>query len=369
MRGMSLRILAVNSGSSSLKGSVVTWPALATAARVEVALPADQPVSLDAMLARAGRVDAVAHRVVHGGARFREAVRIDGPVRAALAELCEIDPLHAPRAIAGIDAAQRALPRLPHFACFDTVFHAALPEAAATYALPRAWIERWGLRRYGFHGLSVAHAARRAPELARAPLRRVIVAHLGSGCSVTAVADGRSVDTTMGYTPLEGVVMATRSGSVDPGLLIDLLRTRGLSIDALERGLVREGGLLGLSGASGDLRAVRAAAEAGDARARLAIDVFVRSVQRAVGQVATALDGLDALVFTGGIGEHDAGVRAAVLANLGWMGLGLDPRKNEAASSDADLSAERSPARVLVIEAREDLTMVREAAALLGEGQ
>lgn len=186
MGGMSLRILVINAGSSSLKASILTWPEQVLEASENQALRHGQPLELDPILSRAGQVDAVAHRVVHGGARFREAVRIDGAVRAALAELVEIDPLHAPRAIAGIDAALRALPRLPHVACFDTAFHATLPEAAFTYAVPHAWTERWGLRRYGFHGLSVAHAVRRAPEVAGAPMRRVIVAHLGSGCSVTA---------------------------------------------------------------------------------------------------------------------------------------------------------------------------------------
>jgi len=363
---MSLRVLALNAGSSSLKWSVVELPAGKALDSGNEEFAQGAAPELSAALARSQGVDAVAHRLVHGGSAFRQAVRIDEAVRVRLSELTAIDPLHAPRALAVLEAAQRAFPAVPHFACFDTAFHTTLPPEAFTYALPRAWNERFGLRRYGFHGLSVAHAVHRAPALARGPVARLVVCHLGSGCSLTAVEDGRSLDTTMGFTPLEGMPMATRSGSVDPGLLVHLLRDRGVSPAALDRGLERESGLAGLSGVGGDLRAVLAAAKAADAQAQLAYAVFIHGLRRALGQMLVSLDGLDALVFTGGIGEHSARVRRDALEGLGWLALALDPEKNGSARPDADISARESGPRVLVIEAREDLTMAREVAFALG---
>jgi acetate kinase len=360
-----MRVWVVNAGSSSLKLSVVEWPQGLASCQQNVALPADATPSLEAAAAQVGRIDAVAHRIVHGGLKFRQAVRIDEGVLGALEALREIDPLHAAKSLAGVRAAQAALPDVPQVACFDTAFHAGLPEAAWRYALPAEWTEPWGLRRMGFHGLSLAHAVRRLGEL-DAAARRVVICHLGSGCSVTAVRDGRSLDTTMGYTPLEGLAMATRAGSVDPGVLTHLLRDRGLSPTQLEDGLERHSGLLGLSGVSGDLREVRAAAGRGDARSAVAIDVFTHMVCRGIGAVLASLDGLDALVFTGGIGEHDAALRAAVCERFAWLGLQLDGRRNQDAGADAVLSQPASRVRVWAIEAREDLTMAREAAALLG---
>jgi acetate kinase len=360
-----MRVLVVNAGSSSLKWSAVEQPPGATLASGSAALAAGQPIDLSALAAQAPGAAAVAHRVVHGGLRFRATTRIDADVRRALEELRAINPIHAARALAGIDAAQAALPGLPHFACFDTAFHASLPEAAATYAIPRAWTEGWGLRRFGFHGLSVAHAVRRAPEVAGVPLARLVVCHLGSGCSMTAVDGGRSMDTTMGFSPLEGLVMSTRSGSVDPGLLLHVLRERGLSPAEVDRALEHDSGLLGISGVSADLREVLAAADAGDARAKLAYEVFMQSVRRGLGQMIAALQGLTAIVFTGGIGEHSARVRRDALANFGWLGIALDAERNEAAQGDADVSASDYGARIVVITAREDLTMAREVAAAM----
>jgi acetate kinase len=363
-----LRVLVLNAGSSSLKWSLVEAPGGAPLAAGNERWPAGSEPALD--WARLGALGpaAVAHRVVHGGARFRRPVRLDDGVLAALEALRPLDPLHAERSLAAIARARAALPDPPHVACFDTAFHATLPPAAAAYGLPRALAERHGLRRYGFHGLSVAHAAARAAELAGRPPGRLVVCHLGSGCSVTAVRDGRSIDTTMGFSPLEGLVMGTRSGSVDPGVLLFLLRETDLGAAGLERALEREGGLLGLSGASADVREVLAAADAGDPPARLAYDAFVHAARRGVGHMLASLGGADALAFTGGIGEHLPRVRRDVLAPFAFAGLALDPDRNEAARPDAEVTAAGAPASCFVIEAREDLVMAREAAALLAPG-
>lgn len=364
---MARRFLVINAGSSSLKWSVLDWPREEPAMGGDVPLRLRAPPELDEPLARAGEVAAVAHRVVHGGARFRSTTRIDAAVRAALEELTEIDPLHAPRTLMGIDAAMRARPDVPHFACFDTAFHADLPAAAATYAIPRAWTERWGLRRFGFHGLSVAHAARRVSALMGRVPRSTVVCHLGSGCSVTALGDrGTSRDTTMGFTPLEGVMMATRSGSVDPGMLLHLLRARRVTVEELDDALEHRSGLLGVSGVSGDFRQIVEAADAGHEGAMLAHAMFVESVVGAIGRMMGVLAGCEALVFTGGLGEHSARLRASVLARFHFAGARVDEGANQRAAGDAEISPAGSAMRIFVIAAREDLTMAREVAAALG---
>jgi acetate kinase len=257
---------------------------------------------------------------------------------------------------------------VPQVAAFDTAFHASLPEAAAVYPLPWDWTRRWGLRRFGFHGLSVQYAVGRATELLQRQPSRLLVCHLGAGSSATAVLDGRSVDTSMGFTPLEGLMMARRSGSVDPGLLLYLMTQEGLSAADVERGLNEQAGLAGVSGVSADLRQVLAAAEAGQARSRLALDMFVHRVVSTLGGLVAVLGGLDALVFTGGIGEHSALVRAQVCAPLHFLGLSLDAAANAAVTPDADVGAPSSPVRVLVITAREDLAVLREVRRVLGWG-
>jgi acetate kinase len=300
-------------------------------------------------------VTAVAHRVVHGGARFCEPVVIDDEVVRELEAAIELAPLHNAPALTEIKAARTALPDLPHVAVFDSAFHATIPAEARTYALP-ARVRDWGIHRYGFHGLSVQWAS----EQVRVP--RLVVCHLGGGCSVTAVRDGRSVDTTMGFTPLEGVPMATRPGSVDPGALLYLLEHH-LTRDELDQMLEHESGLLGLSGMSGDVREL----EASDTDcARLALAVFSYRVATAVGAMATALGGLDALVFTAGVGEHSAPVRAAVCERLDYLGVALDRDANESAQPDATISAPGSPVRVVVVRAREDVVAARATRELLG---
>jgi acetate kinase len=301
-------------------------------------------------------VAAVAHRVVHGGRRFRDPVVIDDAVVRELEGAVELAPLHNAPALAAIKQARQVLPNLFHVAVFDSAFHSTIPAEASTYALPERVREEWGVRRYGFHGLSVQWASERVL------VPRLVVCHLGGGCSVTAVRDGRSVDTTMGFTPLEGVPMATRSGSVDPGALLYLLRHQ-LTLEELDHLLEHESGLAGLSGISGDVSEL----EASDApAARLALAVFSYRVATAVGAMAAALGGLDAIVFTAGIGENSASVRAAVCERLGFFGVELDPEGNEAARPDSTVSTPDSPVRVVVVEAREDIVAARATRELLG---
>ena len=255
------------------------------------------------------------------------------------------------------EAARTALPDSPHVAVFDTAFHATLPAAASTYAIPSSWSER-GLRRFGFHGLSVQWAAERVP------VSRLVVCHLGGGCSVTAVSDGKSIDTTMGLTPLDGVVMATRSGSVDPGLLLYLLR-HGLSVDELEHGLEQESGLLGLSERSPHVHELEAAVGAGDEQAHLALTIYARRIAQAVAGMAVLLGGLDALVFTGGVGEHSYRIRKHVSTELGFLGIEIDVQANIRLRGEGEIATATSTARIRVVESREDVVIAREARRLV----
>ena len=304
---------------------------------------------------------------MHGGERFIAPVRLDGTVEAALRELTALAPLHQPKSLASLDAVSAALPHLPAVVCFDTAFHATMDPSATTYALPADWRTRWPLRRYGFHGLSHAWVARRVPDLLGRPAAglRLVSAHLGAGASLCAIRDGRSVDTTMGFTPLEGLVMATRSGSVDPGLILWLLDGGGLRAEELADGLEHRSGLRGLAGTP-DMRAVQERARAGDADARLALDVYAHRLRAGIAAMAAALGGIDALAFTGGVGEHSPQVRAEAVAGLRFLGLDIDPGRNAAATTDGDVSAPASAARTLVVSAREDLEIARQTRAVLG---
>jgi len=340
---VALRVLVANAGSSSLKLSMLDSDDSELWAR-ELAAPravVEEDVVAAALAELPAVPDVVGHRIVHGGERFREAVVIDANVEAALRELAVLAPLHQPKSLAAVDAVTRALPTVPGVACFDTAFHATLPPAAATYALPREWRERCGIRRYGFHGLSHAYAARCAADA-----RRVVTCHLGAGASLCAVLDGRSVDTTMGFTPLEGLVMATRSGSVDPGLLLWLQQHEDITTDEMAEALEHESGLMGLAGTA-DMRELLAR---DDADAQLALGVYVHRLRAGIGAMVASLGGLDALVFTGGVGERSARVRELACAGLTHLGVG----------------APGSSVRVLVVRAREDLEIARQARALLG---
>jgi acetate kinase len=336
----------VNAGSRSLKLHLVS--ADETAVRID-----------DLESIEPSQVRVIAHRIVHGGPRFREPVVIDAEVREQVMKLEPLAPLHNTPALAAIEQAERRFPGVPQVAVFDTGFHKTIPPEASTYAVPAQWREEWGIRRYGFHGLSVQWAAEQVP------VERLVVCHLGGGCSVTAVRGGRSVDTTMGFSPVEGVPMATRSGSIDPGALVYLLDTHYLAAGELEHALNFDSGLKGLAGGSGDMRELEQAALAGEPSAEVALAVFVHRVTGAVAAMASATAGLDALVFTAGIGEGSALVRERVCERLGFLGVELDPSSNRAAEPDCQVSAVDSSVRVHVIRAREELVAARAARVLI----
>jgi len=347
----------VNPGSSSLKLRVLEADGRVAVQEDLKALEGKAELdSLESFLARAGELDAAGVRVVHGGRDFNRSTRVDDRTLDRLEAASELAPLHNPPALAAMRGLRRLRPELPVVACFDTAFHAGLPPEAYTYAVPKEWRE-WGVRRYGFHGLSHAHAGRRAAEMTGAT--RIVSCHLGAGASLAAVRDGASVDTTMGFTPMEGLVMATRSGSLDPGAVLWLQRRRGLGAEAAEQALDRESGLLGLAGTA-DLKQVLESRAAGDEDARLAVAVYVHRLRSSIAAMAASLGGLDALVFTGGVGEHAAPIRAETCAGLGFLGVVLDEAANRKASADAEIGAGGSPVHVLVITAREDLEIARE---------
>jgi acetate kinase len=363
-----LPVLTVNAGSSSVKLALIGDDD-ATLADHELDAPrarVDADELHDALAGSLSGADAVAHRIVHGGRRYVAATVINDDVRRALGELTELAPLHQPKSLAALDAVSAWLPRVPAVACFDTAFHATLPPAASTYALPAAWRERWGLRRFGFHGLSHAWVASRTPEVLGDdnPRRRIVSCHLGAGASLCAIAAGRSVDTTMGFTPLEGLVMATRSGSVDPGLLLWLLEREAVSEREMASALEHDSGLMGLAG-DADMRAVLERVANDDANAIAAIDVYLHRLRAGIAAMTAALGGLDALVFTGGVGEHAADIRAQASAALGYLGVDIDVVSNVQVAGDADITAAGASVRTLVLRAREDLEMARQVRHLL----
>jgi acetate kinase len=362
-----MQVLAVNAGSSSLKLRLLsTADELIAAVDLEAPAGRADPVELHDALDGMRGADAIAHRVVHGGTRFTGPVRLDPEVTEALRALTPLAPLHQPAALDAMAAVSAMLPDRPAVACLDTAFHSHLPDAAATYALPREWRERHSLRRFGFHGLSHAYASRRAAELLdRRPEQLLVVScHLGAGASLAAVDGGRSVDTTMGFTPVEGLVMATRSGSVDPGLLLWLLQHGGLAVEEVSDALEHRSGMLALAGTS-DMREVLARARAGDPRAATARDVYLHRLRGLIAAMAASLRGLDALVFTGGVGERSSEIRTAVAQELRFLGVGVDPALDAAARPDADVSAPLATVSTLVIEAREDVEMARQTRAVL----
>ena len=344
-------ILVVNAGSTSLKLHLVD-----DEERSEpVASLADAPPG----------VAAVAHRVVHGGARFRGAVVIDDAVRDEIRELVSLAPLHNAPGLEAIEEAQHAFPAVPHIAVFDTSFHRSIPEETALYAVPARWRDEWGIRRYGFHGLSVQWCTERVPELLGRPVDRLVVCHLGGGSSVTAVVGGRSVDTTMGFTPLEGVPMTTRSGSIDPGALLYVLREHDVGVEALDHTLNSDSGMKGLAGGSGEMRELERRVAAGEEDAKLALDVWLHRLAGAVAAMAAAAGGLDVLAFTAGIGEGSALVREQLCERLAFLDVEIDRRLNADAEVDSDVAAGGSRVRVLIVRAREELVAARAARALL----
>jgi acetate kinase len=363
-----VRVLVINAGSSSLKLRLLDR-------QDTIQRRADLPAGPDGfdtsrlatILDSWERPDVVGHRIVHGGTVFTGPVRIDEAVRAQLQDLTDLAPLHQPKSLAALDAVTALLPGIAAVACFDTAFHASLPADAATYAVPREWRQRYGIRRYGFHGLSHAYCSQRAAQLLARPLGdlRIITCHLGAGASLAAVRHGRSVDTTMGFTPLEGLVMATRSGTVDPGLVLWLEEHEHLSPHEVTTALEERSGLLALAGTS-DMREVEIAADRGDPDAVLAVDVYVHRLVGGIAAMTAATGGLDVLVFTGGVGEHSSALRRRAGQRLSFLGVAIDACRNDSVHHDSDITAAETTVRTMVITAREDLQIAREARRLLG---
>jgi len=325
-----------------------------------------EPIALTSL----GNLLAVAHRVVHGGSAV-SALKITSAVRAHLQELSVLAPLHNPPSLEAIAAAEQAFPTVPHFAVFDTAFHTTLPPEAFTFPLPEAWTDLWGIRRYGFHGLSHAYCSQRAAELVNRPVEelRTIVCHLGHGCSMSAIRAGKSVDTSMGFTPTDGLMMATRCGAIDPAIIPYVQQRYQLSPAEVEQVLNRQSGLLGVSVVSSDLREVSAAAQAGHVRSQLALSMYVFRIRKTIGAYAAVLGGLEVLVFTAGVGEHSAEIRASVCQNLDFLGIRLDSQLNRDCRPDAEISASAASVRTLVIRCREDLQMLREIQPLQGSNR
>ncbi len=368
LTGSSARVLVVNAGSSSLKLRVLDGDDdVVAAADLPAPRGAADSGDIKAAIESFGPVDAVGHRVVHGGTLYAAPVLVTGEVRRRLESLTDLAPLHQPKSLAALDAVAAAAPDTPAVACFDTAFHATIGDAAATFALPAEWRTRWTLRRYGFHGLSHAYASRRAAELAgHHDELRVVTCHLGAGASLAAVRGGRSVDTTMGFTPLDGLVMATRSGSVDPGLVLWLEEHVHTPPAELAATLEYRSGLTGLTG-TGDMREVLARAADGDPRAVLGRDVYLHRLRASIAAMAAAMDGLDVIVFTGGVGENSAEVRSGAAAGLGFLGVRIDPGRNAASggADDYEISPHDATVRAFVIAAREDRQIAAEVRSVL----
>jgi acetate kinase len=369
------RVLVVNAGSSSLKLRVLDEAGEATdgadLGAVGGSAGGADTESIKAAIESFGRVDAVGHRVVHGGTLYGAPVVVTGEVRQRLEALTDLAPLHQPKSLAALDAVTAVLPGTPAVACFDTAFHASIPEAAATFALPAEWRARWTLRRYGFHGLSHAYVSKRAAELADRSVAdlRVVSCHLGAGASLAAVHSGKSVDTTMGFTPLDGLVMATRSGSVDPGLVLWLEEHAHMPTRELARTLESRSGLTGLTG-SGDMREILSRAAAGDERALLGREVYLHRLRASIASMAAAMDGLDVLVFTGGVGENSAEIRVRAADGLGFLGVAVDGLRNvlgtDARGDDWEITGDGADVRSFVIAAREDKQIAAEVRSVVG---
>jgi acetate kinase len=392
-----MKILVLNAGSSSHKSclyeivgndlsedtpaplweAMVDWTSQQGHAKVAVATKAGEAVDVailtqdrsyiiaylletlwqgkTAVISNLREIDAVGHRVVHGGREYRTTVRVTEEVRETIERLAALAPAHNPLNLEGIEAIERVLGKeVPQFAVFDTAFHSHLPDAAAIYPGPYRWLEQ-GIRRYGFHGISHEYCAHSAARLLNRDLSslRLIICHLGNGCSLAAIENGRSVDTTMGFTPLDGLMMGSRSGAVDPGILLHLLR-QGYSVDRLDRELHRESGLQGISGISGDLRQVIKAIEAGNVRASLALDIYIHRLRAGIGAMLASLGGWDGLIFTAGVGENSAIIRTRTCAAFAFLGLKIDPQQNESHPVDRDIATADSTVRVLVISTQED---------------
>lgn len=395
-----MKILVLNAGSSNIKSCLYEidgaaseqapsplWEAQIDGARLKVktangnvdeeasGAPSDfLPPMLETLWGGATKIVSgpeeiavVGHRVVHGGREWSDATRVSPQVKATIQQLAELAPSHNPAALRGMEEVEKLLGAVPQVAVFDTAFHHDMPDAAAIYPGPYQWVEQ-GIRRYGFHGINHEYCAHRAAQILNRDSKtlRLITCHLGNGCSLAAILNGRSVDTTMGFTPLEGLMMGTRSGSIDPGILLHLLR-QGQTPDEIDRVLNRESGLKGVSGASGDMRDIAEAIARGDKRAQLAFDIYVHRVRFHIGAMLASLGGLDALVFTAGVGENSSALRASVCESFGFLGLELDAGKNENKPRDEDISTHQSRVRVLVIAAQENWAIARQCVKFVVE--
>lgn len=369
-----MKILVLNSGSSSQKAGLY---------QIGDTVPDDPPPSLldrriewdgvssrgrllEQLLSDFSGIDVVGHRIVHGGPDFHQPVLITPEVKAAIGHASSFAPLHNQAELEGVELVEHVLGAVPQVAVFDTGYHRQMPLAAAVYPGPYAWYTS-GIRRYGFHGINHQYCAARTARLLRRDLAeiRLVTCHLGNGCSLAAIAGGISVDTTMGFTPLEGLMMGTRSGSIDPGILTYLIREGRIAAREIDDVLNQKSGLLGISGLSGDMRQILVAMNNGHSRARLAFDIYIHRLQSGIGAMAAVLGGIDALVFTAGIGENSPEVRAAACGQLGFLGLKLDRAANDQASPDTDIAAADSHVPILVIRAQEDWTIARECWGLL----
>jgi len=378
-----MKILVLNSGSSSQKTALFEFgagdlpdPALPIWERKLEWKGAEDRQSAaaeiieelwggsNAVIGSPSEISAVGHRVVHGGAKLTEPVVIDPSVKQSIADVSEIAPLHNQAALQGIDLVEKLLPGIPQVAVFDTAFHRTLPPHATVYPGPYEWFER-GIRRFGFHGINHEYCAHRAARLLKLELSslKIVTCHLGNGCSLAAIDGGRSVDTTMGFTPLEGLMMGTRSGSIDPGILTYLMR-KGTSGDQLDSLLNHQSGLMGISGVSSDMRAVLKAADEENARAQLAFDIFTHRLKSGIAAMAASLGGMDVLIFTAGIGENSSQTRDAACAGLKFLGVSLNHDKNSSVDGDTDVSAADSKVKVLVIRAQEDWAIAQKCFAL-----
>jgi acetate kinase len=400
LKAAAMRVLVFNAGSSSLKCRLyklppgeppsqpptalwdghASWTQGANTAELRIrtagGAPTERAIAINSPEAvfdplleslPRGDINAAGHRIVHGGKVFRNSTRIHPEVKAAIALQCELAPEHNRIELHAIEAAERLLgPQVPQIAVFDTGFHTTLPEAAYVYPGPYEWLDQ-GIRRYGFHGISHQYASRRASELLRRPLNsfRLITCHLGNGCSLAAVRNGSSIDTTMGFTPLEGLMMGSRSGSVDPGILIHLLKHGGYDAHKLDHVLNEESGLMGVSGVSSDMRTVQEARASGNARARLAFDIYVHRVRSGIGAMLASLGGLDALAFSAGVGENSPEVRESVCAAFEFLGVAVDHGSNREGAGDRDIAEASSKIRVLVIAAQEEWEIARECRRVL----
>jgi acetate kinase len=390
-------VLVFNAGSSTLKfvlfaegtlqelaGGVVDWksktPEAAISFRIADGATTQQSAAVNGFADAVGHalrllgearplaeVRVCGHRVVHGGERFSRSVRIDATVQQAIGALRELAPLHNPAALAALEAASKGLPGVPQVAVFDTAFFVEQPPERFLYPLPLSWYADWGIRRFGFHGVSHQYCTGRAAELLHREDGRLVICHLGNGCSASAVHAGRALACSMGYTPLEGLMMGTRCGSIDSAIVLHLLRRRLLTVEQIDDALTHRSGLLGVSGVSSDFRVVETAAKQGHDRAGLAMRLFVDRVRSAIGALAVTMGGLDALVFTAGVGEHSAWLRNEVCRGLDCLGVRLDETANAGCRPDADIAAANSPCRVLVIHTREELLIAQEAVRLCAD--